>query len=112
MDGKIESVQSILHYSGHWLIPFLIAAVIWGQKWVIAGLTITMANLIDLDHLFANPVFDPERCSIGFHLLHGWQAMVFYTLMIFLPKWWVKALGIGAMWHLAVDYGDCLMMKT
>ena len=23
--------------------------------------------LIDLDHLLANPVFDPDRCSINFH---------------------------------------------
>ncbi len=67
------------------------------------------ANLIDLDHLLADPIFDPERCSVGFHLLHGWEAGLAYLAMMLVPRWWVRALGAGAFWHLTVDYGDCVM---
>lgn len=67
------------------------------------------ANLIDLDHLLADPVFDPERCSIGFHLLHGWEAALVYSAMLLVPRWWVRALAVGCLWHLAVDAMDCGM---
>ena len=31
--------------------------------------------LVDLDHLFADPIYDPDRCSIGFHPLHQYPIM-------------------------------------
>jgi len=88
----------------------LIAAILWRERWKAAGLVIAAANLIDLDHLAANLIFDPNRCSIGFHLLHGWEAALAYALMLLIPRWWVRAFAGGALWHLAVDYGDCTMM--
>ncbi|QIG53050.1 hypothetical protein G6N82_01740 [Altererythrobacter sp. BO-6] len=106
-----DLLQPILHYGGHWLVPFVFAWLLWRSDWKRAGLVIAAANLIDLDHLLADPIFDPDRCSIGFHLLHGWEAAIAYLLMLGVPKWWVRALGIGALWHLAVDYGDCLMQN-
>jgi hypothetical protein len=90
----------------------VISAVIWRRKWIRAGVVIAAGNLIDLDHLMADPIFDPNRCSIGFHLLHGWEAAVIYLLMLGVPKWWVRAFALGALWHLAVDYGDCVMMQA
>ena len=105
----VEFVQPILHYGGHFLVPFLFAAILWRANWKQAGLVMVAANLIDLDHLLANPIFDPDRCSIGFHLLHGWEAALVYCAMLAVPRWWVRAFGLGALWHLAVDYGDCLM---
>jgi hypothetical protein len=105
----IDLLQPFLHYGGHWLVPFAIAGLIWRPRWKQAGLMIAAANLIDLDHLLADPIFDPDRCSIGFHVLHGWEAAIVYLLMLGVPKWWVRAFGLGALWHLAVDYGDCLM---
>ncbi len=107
----MDLLQPILHYGGHWLVPFAIGWLIWRENWLRAGLVIASANLIDLDHLLADPIFDPNRCSIGFHYLHGWVGAGLYAAMIALPKapWWVRALGIGALWHLAVDYGDCMM---
>ena len=105
----MDTLQPILHYGGHWLAPFLIAALLWNQNWRRAGLVIASANLIDLDHLLADPIFDPDRCSIGFHLLHGWEAALAFTFMLAVPRWWCRAFGVGALWHLAVDYGDCMM---
>ena len=92
-------------------MPFAIAWIVWRDNWKAAGAVIAAANLIDLDHLLADPIFDPGRCSIGFHLLHGWEAAVAYLLMLGVPKWWVRALGLGALWHLAVDWGDCAMQS-
>ena len=100
--------QPILHYGGHFLVPFLIARMLWPEDWRRAGLVMIAANLIDLDHLLANPIFDPARCSIGFHPLHGWWAATTYAALLLVPRWWSRAIGLGALWHLAVDYGDCI----
>ncbi len=91
-------------------MPFAIAWLLWRDNWVRAGLVIAAANLIDLDHLLATPIFDPGRCSVGFHLLHGWEAGLIYVLMLIIPRWWVRALGLGGLWHLLVDAGDCFAM--
>lgn len=104
-------LQIALHYGGHWLVPFLIARVLWAKNWLRAGLVVASANLIDLDHLLADPMFDPDRCSIGFHPLHGWFAAGAYCAMLLVPKWWVRAFAVGALWHLAVDLGDCGMQN-
>lgn len=105
----MDILQPLLHYSGHLLVPFAFGWLLWRENWQRAGLVILAANLIDLDHLLATPIFDPDRCSIGFHLLHGWEAAIVYVLMLGAPKWWLRALGLGALWHLLIDYGDCLM---
>jgi len=66
--------------------------------------------LVDLDHLFANPIFDPDRCSIGFHFLHTPYAMGVYILLLFIPNKWIKVVGVGLLFHMLTDYIDCLLM--
>jgi len=61
---------------------------------------------VDIDHLLANPMFDPRRCSIGFHPLHTWPAMLVYTFMLFFPK--TRIVGIGLLFHMLTDYQDCM----
>lgn len=63
----------------------------------------TMA--VDLDHLLADPIYDPNRCSIGFHPLHSYPAIAVYIIMLFFPK--VRMAGIGLIIHMALDYIDC-----
>lgn len=104
----MEAIQSILHYGGHFIAPFLIAWVIWRSDWKRFGACMVAANLIDIDHLWAVPIFDPDRCSIGFHTFHGWEAGIIYAALLLVPRWWARALGAGALWHLFVDAGDCL----
>lgn len=64
--------------------------------------------LIDLDHLLATPIFNPNRCSINFHPLHSYYAMAIYVLLLFFKK--TRLLGIGLLIHLFADAVDCLMM--
>lgn len=112
MDGSIDPIAAFLHYGGHFAAPFAIAALIWRADWRRAGLVMVAANLIDVDHVLADPIFDPDRCSFGFHVLHGWEAALLYVAMLVIPKWWARAFGLGALWHLAVDFGDCQMMSV
>ena len=63
--------------------------------------------LIDIDHLLASPIYDAERCSIGFHPLHTSIPIVLYTLLLLQPK--TRALGIGLCLHILLDGADCLL---
>ena len=45
-----------------------------------------LTMIVDLDHVFAEPIFDPSRCSIGFHPLHTDIAILFYLILLFIPK--------------------------
>jgi hypothetical protein len=63
--------------------------------------------LVDLDHLLANPIFDPNRCSIGFHPLHSTYAIVFYFILLFFPK--SRIVAIGLLFHMLTDYIDCII---
>ena len=103
-------IQFLLHYGSHYLVPFALGWLIWRDKWKLAGLVILSTILIDLDHLLADPIFDPNRCSIGFHPLHTIWAAAAYAALLLVPKWWVRAIGIGCLLHLAVDGVDCMMM--
>lgn len=107
----MELLQPILHYGGHFLAPFLIAWALSRGEWMRFGAIMVAANLIDIDHLWAVPIFDPGRCSIGFHTFHGWEAALVYLALLIIPRWWARTFGAGALWHLFVDAGDCLAMN-
>lgn len=64
--------------------------------------------LVDLDHLLANPIFEAKRCSINFHPLHTYYAMIIYVALLFFPKPF-KIIGIGLLFHMLTDFVDCLM---
>lgn len=108
----MELLQPILHYGGHWIAPFLIAWVVINTDWKRFSLVMLAGNAIDIDHLWAVPIFDPERCSIGFHTFHGWEAAIVYCALLFVPRWWARGFGAGALWHLVVDAGDCMAMSA
>ena len=61
--------------------------------------------LVDLDHLLATPIYDPARCSIGFHPLHTLAPVVAYCLLCALPK--TRYIGIGLVIHMLLDSLDC-----
>jgi len=83
----------------------------------------TMA--VDLDHLFAVPIYDPQRCSINFHPLHSTQAILIYALAFAIATpllirktegergvrrsaWMVHVAALGLLIHMALDWSECL----
>ena len=66
--------------------------------------------LVDLDHLLADPIYDPNRCSINFHPLHTYWAMGVYVLLLFLRKPF-RLIGLGLLMHMLADWVDCLMIN-
>lgn len=103
-------LQFALHYGGHFLAPFAVARLAFRDRWRLAGAVMAATIVIDLDHLLADPIFAPDRCSLGFHPLHTLWAALFYGAMLLVPKWWVRAIALGCLLHLATDGVDCLMM--
>ena len=67
---------------------------------------------LDVDHILANPIFDSNRCSIGFHPLHTIWAGIIYSIMLIIPSWKIRAVGLGSLWHLITDLIDCLMINN
>ena len=101
-------MQSLTHYGIHFGLPLLVALVFFKPIWWKAYLIMVLGMLIDLDHLLANPVFDPNRCSINFHPLHSYYAIAAYVLLL-LPKK-TRIIGIGLVIHILADWMDCLLM--
>ena len=97
------------HYSLHFIFPVIISRVFFKQYWQSAFMLMLSTMLIDLDHLLASPIFDPNRCSIGYHPLHTIYAAIFYLILYFNPSWKIKAVSIGCLWRLSTDYIDCLL---
>jgi hypothetical protein len=64
----------------HFGFPFF-AFIFFRKEWKSLILIATM--LIDLDHLLVEPIFETNRCSINFHLLHTYYAMLIYLLLLF-----------------------------
>ena len=76
-------IQPILHYSLHFGIPFFIAYVYYKKNWQKIFLILILTMLVDLDHLLADPIFQADRCSINFHPLHTYYAMICYIILLF-----------------------------
>lgn len=72
-----------------------------------AFIQILLSNLIDLDHLLANPIYDPLRCSINFHPLHSWFMFPLYAAGLFSKKY--RYFFAGVILHLILDYFDCFI---
>ena len=99
-------IQTIVHYGLHFLFPGLIAWVFFKKQWKKAWFIMLATMLIDLDHLLATPIFDPNRCSISFHPLHSYFAIVVYVGLLFYKK--TRIIAIGLILHILTDWQDCM----
>ena len=102
-------MQTFIHYFLHFGFPAVIAYVFFKPLWKKAYLILIATMLVDLDHLLATPIFMANRCSINFHPLHTYYAMVFYVALLFFPRPY-RIIGIGLLFHMLTDYIDCLLM--
>jgi hypothetical protein len=101
-------VQTIIHYSLHFGLPLIIALCYFKRNWLRAYGIMILAMLIDLDHLLASPIFDPNRCSINFHPLHTYYAIAIYFILLIPKK--TRIIGIGLLAHIIADTTDCWLM--
>lgn len=62
--------------------------------------------LVDLDHLLADPIYDPNRCGIGCHPLHTYPAIAAYVVLLLPGK--SRLLALGLLIHTALDALDCV----
>jgi len=101
----ISVARPLLHYGLHFLAPGLLAYLFFRNRWKQAWLIMIGTMLVDADHLLAKPIFDPMRCSIGFHPLHSYYAIIIYVLLLFIPK--TRIIAVGLLLHMLTDWQDC-----
>ena len=77
----IALLRTIIHYGLHFLAPLLFAQFFRRERRVKAFWIMLATMLVDLDHLLATPIFNPDRCSVGFHLLHSYFMVGVYGLL-------------------------------
>lgn len=65
--------------------------------------------LVDLDHLLAENLYDKNRCSINFHPLHSYWAILLYFFGLVWKK--TRYVAIGLLLHMATDWQDCLWIR-
>lgn len=123
----------MVHLALHFVLPLLVALVFYRTTWRHSWLLLVSTMLVDIDHLLATPIYDPARCSIGFHPLHTAVPIAVYVVLFALPllAWlWDKAapreraeadrskkpivqtlhlVGLGLIIHMALDWSDCVL---
>ena len=101
-------IRPITHLLLHFIVPGIVAKFTFGERWKSAWLIMALTIIVDLDHLLANPIYDPDRCSIGYHPLHSYPAIVIYLVLTTIPK--TRLIGLGLLIHMALDGVDCIWM--
>jgi hypothetical protein len=114
---------AMIHIALHFVVPLLVAAVFYRKIFKRAFLTLIGTMLVDVDHVLADPIYDPARCSIGFHPLHTEMAILVYVVCFALPMVrrsettdlprekaleWLHLIGLGLLVHMVLDGIDCI----
>lgn len=97
-----------MHYGIHFILPIIIGLVFFKEHRLKIILILLAGIILDLDHLWAEPIFDPNRCSINFHPLHKYWAIGGYFLLLFFTK--TRIFGIAFLIHILADTVDCYLM--
>ncbi|MDA8621658.1 DUF6122 family protein [Psychrosphaera sp.] len=95
----------MFHLFLHVLVPAVIALSFFKSKWRLAFVVMMLTMVIDIDHLLATPIYDPLRCSMGFHPLHTWPFVILYGALAVFPK--TRLVGLGLIIHMVLDSIDC-----
>ena len=101
----MEFVRFLTHYGLHFLAPGIIAYIFFKNNWKTVYLLLLATMLVDLDHLYATPLFNPNRCSINYHPLHSYYAIILYLFLLVPVK--TRIIAIGLLFHMLTDYIDC-----
>ena len=114
----------MIHIALHFIVPLMVALAFYRGGWRGAMLIMISTMIIDADHLLADPVYDPQRCSIGFHPMHTAPVIVAYLALFALPLLVARGadggtmkpvpsvlhvVGLGLLIHVALDASDCIL---
>ena len=102
--------RTLVHNFLHFLIPSLATWIFYRKDWKNSYIFLMLTMMVDLDHLIADPIFDPQRCSIGFHPLHSEIAITIFALMLIHKK--LRIFGLGLLIHMSLDGLDCALMAS
>jgi hypothetical protein len=113
----------MIHIALHFIVPLLVALACFRSRWRSATAIMIATMIVDVDHLLADPIYDPDRCSIGFHPLHTTPAIVIYAALFVVPLFVgresesnslrpaarvLHLVGLGLLIHMALDWIDCM----
>ena len=104
-DSLYSRKRIIFHIFLHFLVPALVAFIFFRKSWQKAFIIMMLTMVIDIDHLLATPIYDPMRCSMGFHPLHTWPFVCLYSALLLWPK--TRIIGAGLIIHMVLDSIDC-----
>ncbi|MGQ4807403.1 hypothetical protein NKDENANG_00751 [Candidatus Entotheonellaceae bacterium PAL068K] len=107
--GEWVTERPVLHLVLHIITPGVVAWLGFPTRWQGAWLVMLLTMLVDLDHLLASPIYDPDRCSLGFHPLHTPWAIVVYLGLAGFPR--TRLVGVGLVLHMALDAIDCVWIR-
>jgi len=114
----------MIHIALHVIVPLLVALAFYRSRWRNAAVIMIATMIVDVDHVMAEPIYDPNRCSIGLHPLHTTPAIVIYAALFVLPlivrrendgkrlrptARVLHLVGLGLLIHMALDWIDCLI---
>ena len=102
-------LRPIIHDILHLLVPALVAYFGFKENRLRTFLIMMATMVVDLDHLFTDPIYDPNRCSIGFHPLHSYPAIALYAAALAVKPLRIAAAGL--LIHMLVDGSDCIRMS-
>ncbi len=123
----------MIHLVLHAAAPVTVAWLFYRSRWGPSALVLLSTMVVDVDHLLADPIYDPQRCSIGFHPLHTTPAIFLYGALFIGALLWrrqrgelgesgergqrgepkerwvnlVELVGLGLLIHMALDWMDC-----
>ena len=86
-------------------MPAVLVGLCFRGRWQLAYAVMMATMLVDLDHLLAEPVYQLNRCSIGFHPLHDLPLIGIYLFLCGPRR--TRLLGLGLTIHMALDSLDC-----
>ena len=79
----------------------MVAKICWRENWVRLFIIMMWTITVDFDHLLSDPILDPNRCSLGFHTLHSWPAILVYLAGLLTPL--VRIVASGLLIHMVLD---------
>lgn len=97
-----------LHYGIHFIVPIVIGFLFFKEHRAKVIFILWAGILIDVDHVLADPIFDPNRCSINFHPLHTYWATAVYFALLFFKK--TRIFGLALVLHIIADTVDCWLL--